>query len=515
MNNIATIHEKILDYFISIRKNNPDFFFVPRRINNKNRLNFGYWFVGNDEYLVVSFWNGADRLEKVPNIGFVVYADKKCRIELSAQDSNEKAAFLKALAEELGGFQKQATKDRWNKRLEGTDYIALLEWFLSSIKPVIDKNLAVKVPADISFLDQKFHETYGQPVIERRQAQIDFGSVNKITRITWNTNNWRRPSGLEGKSVYDWTYEANNAFGHEEWLFDRTTNIDGYHYGFLQSLNLKSNKHVGKTYSITLFTINNLRKIYLVGEIKNIECISKEESTRVYEIYAKKGWIDRMARDLQVVNANVGAFMEMLPEEFFNIRFTFDNLIENEELEEISDEDINVTTNHFKLLPKKTTDIQTSQFLTEVPNPDDDSAGNKKNMETRKKVYKVECEYDPYHDMMQNCLFDLLNGGYEGYSFVQIEKTHVDIKAKDPSGKWHYFEIKTDRPKLCIRKALGQVMEYAYFPSVVRAEKLVVIGDSKPDADAIDYLKFVRGRFGLPIYYRALDLETNKLSDLF
>ena len=124
----------------------------------------------------------------------------------------------------------------------------------------------------------------------------------------------------------------------------------------------------------------------------------------------------------------------------------------------------------------------------------------------------MECEYDPYHDMMQNSLFELLSSGFEGYQNVKIESGRVDLKAQTPSNHWHYFEIKTDSPKLSIRKALGQVMEYAYFPSNERAEKLIIIAGDQPDEASIEYLLFVRKKFGIPVYYRAFDLECKNLT---
>lgn len=57
--------------------------------------------------------------------------------------------------------------------------------------------------------------------------------MDKISRICWNTNNWKRPSGSEGKSRVASSYENSVGFGHEEWLLDDSRVLpDGYHYGF-------------------------------------------------------------------------------------------------------------------------------------------------------------------------------------------------------------------------------------------------------------------------------------------
>ncbi len=80
----------------------------------------------------------------------------------------------------------------------------------------------------------------------------------KISRICWNDHNWKRPSGPNGKSRYKDSYENIQGFGHEEWLLDDTMIMpEGYHYGFLESLNVKSGIHVGKTYKIHLFSKKN------------------------------------------------------------------------------------------------------------------------------------------------------------------------------------------------------------------------------------------------------------------
>ena len=80
-------------------------------------------------------------------------------------------------------------------------------------------------------------------------------AIEKIARICWNTNNWHRPSGSEGKSKTKQSYEKKQGFGHEEWLFDERMILkDGYLYGYLQAL-LEPKCHKGKVYDIHLFTI--------------------------------------------------------------------------------------------------------------------------------------------------------------------------------------------------------------------------------------------------------------------
>lgn len=306
------------------------------------------------------------------------------------------------------------------------------------------------------------------------------------------------------------SYEAEFGYGHEEWLFDRSRIIDGFHYAFLEPLNVESGKHYGKVYDISLFTINGSGQKLYVGDIRNAICISKDDAEKAYRIYDKNVWIKEMADDVRRVGADPAVFVENLPKYIFNVKFRFEEVKELDELEEISNDDINISTNRFKLLSKK------NDFLINKEVVDDESEGEDRNEAPRKTVFKKEVEYDPYHSKMQNALKRLLKESYKDeYDKVDIEKSRIDIKARTKSKKWHYFEIKTDTPKNCIRSALGQIMEYAYWPDSDRAEKLIIVGRSPLDNDAVRYIGYIRNKFHIPVYYRSLDIDKKILSEDF
>ena len=350
-------------------------------------------------------------------------------------------------------------------------------------------------------------ELNGERLKKLQRALSGIRVEDKIARICWNTEGWRLPSGPLGKSPDTNSYETKYGYGHEEWLFDRSRVIDGFHYAFLQPLMVESGMHFGKAYNISLYTINDARKKFYVGDIKNVICISKEEAEKTYRIYEKKGWIKEMVDDIRRVGANPAIFLKNPPKYVFNVKFKFEDVNKLDELEEISKEDINITTNRFKLLSKK------KDFLINEVVDDDESEGEYRNEAKRKAVFKKEVEYDPYHSRMQNALKKLLQESYrDEYDKVCIEKGRIDVKARTKAKKWHYFEIKTDTPKNCIRSALGQIMEYAYWPDSERAEKLIIVGQSLLDNDAARYMQCIRDKFRIPVYYRSLDMDKKILS---
>ncbi|OGW05253.1 MAG: hypothetical protein A2W77_07110 [Nitrospinae bacterium RIFCSPLOWO2_12_39_16] len=332
---------------------------------------------------------------------------------------------------------------------------------------------------------------------------------NKISKICWNFEGWKFPSGSQGKSAASKSFEAEYGYGHEEWLFDRSRIVNGYHYAFLQPLNLKSDTHVGKTYNIFLFTITDGIK-YFVGQIKNAACISKAESSDIYKIYKQKKWLKEMVKGIEQAGANPKTFTRTSPNIFFNVKFKFEDVIRPEEVEELSDKDINITTTRYRLLPKSTD----FKFVAEIS--DEENEGKFRNTKRRNRIYKVDSSFDPYHDKLQNALCALLRDQYKNeYKTVAIEKDRVDIKGKTHSDKWHYFEIKTDSPKLSLRNALGQILEYSCWPDSERAEKLIIVSDNDPDSDTKKYLAHIRRKFNLPIFYRFFNMNSNVLSEDF
>lgn len=513
MDTTQRIHEKILDFLIKENKKNPDFYFATRIRNTYERLDKGYWFQGNNGYVYVSFWEGGDSNRRVRNIGFVVNSrDKNSWIELSAKGDERKIPFMEIVANKLG-FYKGDYDGVYYKEFEGNDYINNLKLFLQKEKKEIDKLIEQYNPEDISIINKSVFERY-KPIIQQRLSQIEYGEQNKIVRLCWNTNRWKFPSGSNRLKQKPKSYVEEYGFGHEEWLFDRSKIIGEYHYAFIQAFNLETDRHVGQVYNIKLYTINpNTDVRYYVGYINRVEGISEQMSEQIYQTYKSEGWISEMKQQVKCVggewnpNAN---YAQML----FNIKFRFEDAVIFDQYEAISQDDINITSDHFVLLPLKSEiEREIEEYSIDDVDNEDTSEGNYKNTEPRTKVINQDVTYDPYHDKMQNALHALLKQRTDIYELVQIEKSRVDLKAKTTDGDWHYFELKTDSAKLSIRKAIGQIMEYAYYPNNIRASKLIIISDNEPTDGDINYINHIRKNFNIPVFYRYFKLDTNFLSE--
>ena len=71
-----------------------------------------------------------------------------------------------------------------------------------------------------------------------------------------------------------------------------------------------------------------------------------------------------------------------------------------------------------------------------------------------------------------------------------------------------FYEVKVGgSARACIREALGQLLEYGFWPGAAQPDELVVAGEPPLDNIAKDYLHTLGKRFHIPISYRQVIVE--------
>lgn len=84
---------------------------------------------------------------------------------------------------------------------------------------------------------------------------------------------------------------------------------------------------------------------------------------------------------------------------------------------------------------------------------------------------------------------------------------YVDLAAQTKDKQIIFFEIKTvPDTRLCIRQALGQLMEYSYFPKVKNAQKLIVVGTGEKTQEVQEYIDYLNKDFNIPIDYLQINM---------
>lgn len=88
---------------------------------------------------------------------------------------------------------------------------------------------------------------------------------------------------------------------------------------------------------------------------------------------------------------------------------------------------------------------------------------------------------------------------------VKVNGLSIDLVVKIDEEYW-FYEIKTaSTVKACIRQALGQIMEYSYWPGHQQATKLVIVGEAVATENESKYLDFLRNKFDIPIEYLTIN----------
>lgn len=338
-------------------------------------------------------------------------------------------------------------------------------------------------------------------------------NLEKLARICWNTKRWASPSGLEGKSDDEGTWEWKCGYGHEEWLLDyKRTMPDGYHYGNLQELNNSEKKHVGAVYNIHLYTVNPQRQDIYVGCLYNAVCISKDESKHVYEYYKSKGWLKEMKRELAECGGSTADLNNK--EKIFNVKFKFE------------DADLRLPP-----LQRIEPGVIPSKRYVLMDMPDNFRfAVDEERTKRRRKITHVNAGDIGRHEEEKDMIIERRHKEMQNYIATLLKKQYDDIRLEEPADihctaekidivarlrgtdEWHYFELKTNSAKISIREALGQILEYAhYYHTERKVTRLYIVGPSDADPQDRDYLNTLRQQYGIPLWYRWYSFDDNKL----
>jgi hypothetical protein len=123
-----------------------------------------------------------------------------------------------------------------------------------------------------------------------------------------------------------------------------------------------------------------------------------------------------------------------------------------------------------------------------------------------------QIERDLRHNELQKLLYQRLARRF-GSENVGTENpgangTSIDLVVRRKRGQYWFYEIKTaTSPRACLREALGQLLEYAFWPGAEKeVSRLVVVGESPLDKGGDDYVLCLRKQFSLPINYEQINV---------
>lgn len=369
------------------------------------------------------------------------------------------------------------------------------------------------------------------PIYEYVESFNKESNANSISyraaRIVWNDFGWTGPSGADGKLKLKKNFERKRGFGHEEWLFDHSRLINGWHYGFMQAFGHGYETYKGKTFNVLVYTKHGrTKKRYWAGRIRNITCIDEQEAMRVHRIYIKNGWIDQMAEELKLVNADAGQMWRERPHTTFNCRYRpadlekFDPLVAFQKNNQIIKAFYYDTFTYISIRDFLDTRLADEPQAASAEKLDLNKYGETgvskkgvvKRLQERVEVWSHLRQNEWQVKLLKN-LLDTYGKGSAGME-VPVGRGYGDLFIR--VGKQEIVvELKTaDTASKVVREALGQVVEYGFWPGLVRNRILVISGTPFLDKETGEYLKFLRKHFNLPIWYLRYNNETGTLENL-
>ena len=153
--------------------------------------------------------------------------------------------------------------------------------------------------------------------------------MHKITRISYNSADWQRPTGDARKYEVAGTYNHEHGFGHEDWLFRSEWMINGWRYAFIQGVNKSHAKLVkaGQPIDLMLFTIQPDKKRRLVATIHAVECLDDQQAQDALNVFKRQGWYKIMQHEISLAGGDKSALGDTKwAKHILNVRFRQENV---------------------------------------------------------------------------------------------------------------------------------------------------------------------------------------------
>ena len=383
-------------------------------------------------------------------------------------------------------------------------------WKAVPLKQLTRWNWAKLVAATQEFMAEN-SEVY-EEVIRQTWAGHEPGR-DKLARVCWNSYGWQRPSGVAGKSTNKDLHESDSKFGGEEWLFDFARLLDGYHYAYLRPIQVGLAKHAGATYNIRLYARNEQTgECYYVGRLHNAQVLTEDEIDYTTKEYRSRGWLGEMDDELGDVGVDSNMGTDTTAWGPFNIRFRpgdVERPVTTDGLELIEQIGEWTETYRYVLLEDVRAQSRLPKLIGKKDDPLDmrDKAGTKYNGPGKRHIRPGVVELPSLHNQVQDHLVKYLETKFPKHRVVREVRirehgTSIDVVRERPDKRRTFYEVKVlPTLRACILEALGQLLEYAHWPSESLATELVIVSHHESDPEVAAYLTKLGEAYGLHLGY--------------
>lgn len=320
-----------------------------------------------------------------------------------------------------------------------------------------------------------------------------------LARVCWNDCDWTRPCGHPAGS----SYVKEHGFGYEEWLNCDAVRARGLRYAFIQGVSRSQERLQNTEIALDIFTISASRTPYLVARLEKARVLTREESLQVTRALRAGGVLKQMKREMTAVGLSSSA--SELDKELAMVNVSFEPGA------------LTMLRPHEPLAHAKVRGRTRFQLYRAISLGAPTFKGNsnaKAEHGERQQQFAEAKQLLLLENRMQNELFDLLERQF-GKGRVIREREHVDLTVMAPSGtpQW-LIEVKSvGEPRLAVRAAIGQLLEYAHYPRQTRfsrSTKLVIAAPGVLDVACRDYLTALKAKYRFNVDYRHYEPGSRK-----
>lgn len=310
-----------------------------------------------------------------------------------------------------------------------------------------------------------------------------------LQRLCWNSNGYQYPAG-ETMNV-DKGFAGKHGFGYEEWNFNNNDLIDNFCYGYMYQTPKESN---GKKYNIFFFTKDNEGRDLLIGFYKEAQFLNEKQRVDLEKKFKKSDIYVRRKQELISLGINKKLANNYILGETEEEKFVFplnisvdpknmilfdSPLLINKLIQErlnyhyTTAENINHKKNKLTLLTR----ISKKSIITSLAHNEDKDLNEIPYLRAPNNDIKL---IKPLHNKLSNDFKKYLCD--EGFCNIEREKNAIDVIAIREN-RTYIFELKVvNMPYVrhSLREALGQLLEYNYYPSRKKFDYLNIVLNRKP-----------------------------------
>lgn len=187
MLDLVKVHDEIYLFLNDYRLRNSNFRFTLRKSNHSNKLEEGFWFYGNDDYLAISFWNGIDWKNRTPNIAYILTKEGKSYLEINVSDSEYKRNFVDQNLVSVLLLKPFGRKYLKEYDLFGDSYLEAIRNFIEFDKEKIDflirdfpKETLQGEDNSISFISSKEFIKWNYKILKYKRIKEELENENDL-----------------------------------------------------------------------------------------------------------------------------------------------------------------------------------------------------------------------------------------------------------------------------------------------------------------------------------------------